>query len=418
MEKFKTTNLNDERLLHALMESTKDFEFDDALENELILNMGPQHPATHGVLRVLLRLDGEKVIGAMPELGYLHRGYEKMAEEMSFIEYIPHTDRLDYTSTMCNNVAYVLAVEKLLGVEIPKRAQYIRMLVAELSRIAGHLVAIGTFALDLGAVTMVEWTFREREYIQSIFDEIAGARFTTSYTRIGGVAADVSDTAVAMIKKFLEGFYPALDEMAKLLHGNRIFIERLEGIGILPKETAIAYGVTGPSLRASGVEYDIRRAKPYLQYNEIDFKVPTYTEGDCLARYYIRGDEVRESAKIITQILDKMPKGEILANDPKKVLPKKAEIYSRMEELIHDFMIINYGVNPPVGDIYFSAENPKGELGFYIVSNGTGHPWKMKIRSPSFCNLQVLPLLCKGHMVSDIVAIIGSLDPVMGEADK
>ncbi len=417
MEKL-TNNINDERLLNALLESTKDFEFDDALENELILNMGPQHPATHGVLRVLLRLDGEKVIGAMPELGYLHRGYEKMAENMSFIEFIPHTDRLDYTSTMCNNVAYALAVEKLLGVEIPKRAQYIRMLVAELSRIAGHLVAIGTFALDLGAVTMVEWTFREREYIQNIFDRVAGARFTTSFTRIGGVASDVDDTAIAMIREFLKGFDPALQEMAKLLHGNRIFIERLEGIGVLPKETAIAYGVTGPSLRASGVEYDIRRAKPYLQYNEMDFNVPTYTEGDCLSRYYIRGDEVKESVKIVNQILNKMPAGDIMANDPKKVLPRKGEIYSRMEELIHDFMIINHGVNPPVGDVYFSAENPKGELGFYLVSNGKGHPWKLKIRSPSFCNLQVLPLLCKGHMVSDVVAIIGSLDPVMGEADK
>lgn len=417
MEKL-TNNINDERLLNALLESTKDFEFDDALENELILNMGPQHPATHGVLRVLLRLDGEKVIGAMPELGYLHRGYEKMAENMSFIEFIPHTDRLDYTSTMCNNVAYALAVEKLLGVEIPKRAQYIRMLVAELSRIAGHLVAIGTFALDLGAVTMVEWTFREREYIQNIFDRVAGARFTTSFTRIGGVASDVDDTAIAMIREFLKGFDPALQEMAKLLHGNRIFIERLEGIGVLPKETAIAYGVTGPSLRASGVEYDIRRAKPYLLYNEMDFNVPTYTEGDCLSRYYIRGDEVKESVKIVNQILDKMPAGDIMANDPKKVLPRKGEIYSRMEELIHDFMIINHGVNPPVGDVYFSAENPKGELGFYLVSNGKGHPWKLKIRSPSFCNLQVLPLLCKGHMVSDVVAIIGSLDPVMGEADK
>ena len=319
MEKL-TNNINDERLLNALLESTKDFEFDDALENELILNMGPQHPATHGVLRVLLRLDGEKVIGAMPELGYLHRGYEKMAENMSFIEFIPHTDRLDYTSTMCNNVAYALAVEKLLGVEIPKRAQYIRMLVAELSRIAGHLVAIGTFALDLGAVTMVEWTFREREYIQNIFDRVAGARFTTSFTRIGGVASDVDDTAIAMIREFLKGFDPALQEMAKLLHGNRIFIERLEGIGVLPKETAIAYGVTGPSLRASGVEYDIRRAKPYLQYNEMDFNVPTYTEGDCLSRYYIRGDEVKESVKIVNQILDKMPAGDIIANDPKKVL--------------------------------------------------------------------------------------------------
>ncbi len=417
MEKY-TTNLNDERLYQALMNETKDYQLDDVLENEMVLNMGPQHPATHGVLRVLLKLDGEKVIGGVPELGYLHRGYEKMAENMSFIEFIPHTDRLDYTSTMCNNVAYVLAVEKLAGIEAPKRAQYIRMLVAELSRIAGHLIAIGTFAMDIGAVTMVMWTFREREKIQSIFDRIAGARFTTSYTRIGGVASDVDDTAISMIKEFLKEFYPAMDEMAKLLNSNRIFIERLEGIGILSKENAIAYGVTGPSLRASGVEYDIRRAKPYLFYNEIDFKIPTYTEGDCLSRYYIRADEVYESAKIVKQIIEKMPAGDVMANDPKKVLPRKGEIYSRMEELIHDFMLVNKGMNPPVGDSYFSAENPKGELGFYIVSNGTGEPWKLKIHSPSFCNLQVIPLLVKGHMISDVVAIIGSLDPVMGEADK
>ncbi|MFH0735771.1 MAG: NADH dehydrogenase (quinone) subunit D [bacterium] len=417
MEKM-TNNLNDERLYNALLNQTKDFVIEDVLENDMVLNMGPQHPATHGVLRLLVKLDGEKVLGAVPELGYLHRGYEKMAENMSFLEFIPHTDRLDYTSTMCNNVAYVLAVEKLIGIEAPKRAQYIRMLVAELSRIAGHLVAIGTFAMDVGAVTMVMWTFREREKIQNIFDRVAGARFTTSYTRIGGVGADVDDTSISMIKDFLKGFDAALGEMAKLLNGNRIFLERLEGIGILTKETALAYGVTGPSLRASGVEYDVRRAKPYLFYNEIDFDIPIYTEGDCLSRYYIRADEVKESVKIVNQVLDKMPSGQILANEPKKVLPRKGEIYSRMEELIHDFMLVNSGVNPPVGEVYFSAENPKGELGFYIVSNGTGQPWKMKIHSPSFCNLQVLPILCKGHMISDVVAIIGSLDPVMGEADK
>ncbi len=417
MEKM-TNNLNDERLYNALLNETKDFVIDDVLENEMVLNMGPQHPATHGVLRVLVKLDGERVMGAVPELGYLHRGYEKMAENMSYLEFIPHTDRLDYTSTMCNNVAYVLAVEKLIGIEAPKRAQYIRMLVAELSRIAGHLVAIGTFAMDVGAVTMVMWTFREREKIHSIFDRLAGARFTTSYTRIGGVGADVDETSINMIKEFLRDFNAALGEMATLLNGNRIFIERLEGIGVLTKENAIAYGVTGPSLRASGVEYDIRRAKPYLYYNEIDFNIPTYTEGDCLSRFYIRGDEVKESVKIVNQVLDKMPAGQIMANEPKKVLPRKGEIYSKMEELIHDFMLVNKGVNPPVGDVYFSAENPKGELGFYIVSNGTGQPWKMKIHSPSFCNLQVLPILCRGHMISDVVAIIGSLDPVMGEADK
>jgi NADH-quinone oxidoreductase subunit D len=408
---------SDEKIYKKLLED-QNITIEDALENEMVINMGPQHPATHGVLRLVLRLDGETVIKVVPELGYLHRGYEKMAENMSFIEYIPHTDRLDYTGTMCNNVAYVLAVEKLAGIEAPKRAQYIRMIVAELSRLAAHMVAIGTYAMDVGAVTMVMWTFRERERIQEIFDRIAGARFTTSYTRIGGVASDLDDEALKMIKHFLDTFEPGLKEMDQLMLHNRIFIDRLEGIGVLPKEDAIALGVTGPNLRASGVEYDVRRAKPYLFYNEIDFNIPTYTEGDCLARYFLRGDEVRESVKILYQCLDKIPQGEVMANEPKKVLPHKTEIYSKMEELIHDFMIVNFGINPPVGDSFFSVENPKGELGFYIVSNGEGHPWKLKIRSPSFCNLQALAQICKGQMISDVIAIIGSLDPVMGEADK
>ncbi|MGE5679625.1 MAG: NADH dehydrogenase (quinone) subunit D [Bacillota bacterium] len=405
------------QILRALMADT-DISIEDALENEMILNMGPQHPATHGVLRLLLRLDGETVMACVPELGYLHRGYEKMAENMSYLEFIPHTDRLDYTSTMCNNVAYVLAVEKLLGVEVPKRAQYIRMLMSELSRIAGHLIAIGTFAMDVGALTILLWAFREREKIQDVYDRVAGARFTTSYTRIGGVAADVDDEAIAMIREFIDNFDPAVNEMEKMLNTNRIFVDRLEGIGVLSREEAIRLGVTGPTLRGSGVEYDVRRANPYLFYNEIDFKVPVYNEGDCLARYFVRVDEVRESAKIVRQILEKMPKGEVRANSPKKVLPQKTEIYTKMEELIHDFMIVNFGVNPPVGEVYSSVENPKGELGFYIVSNGKGSPWRFKIRSPSFCNLQSLPYMAKGAMVSDIVAIIGSIDPVMGEADK
>ncbi len=417
MEKAKNI-YTDEKLFKSLL-ADKDVSIEeDALEHEMVINMGPQHPATHGVLRLVLRLDGETVIKVVPELGYLHRGYEKMAENMSYYEYIPHTDRLDYTATMCNNVAYVLAVEKLAGIIAPKRAQYIRMIIAELSRMAGHLVAIGTFAMDVGAVTMVMWTFREREKIQNIFDRLAGARFTTSYTRIGGVASDIDDEAIAMTKQFLDELQPSLKEMDELLLGNRIFIDRLEGVGILTKEDAINLGVTGPNLRATGVEYDVRRAKPYLFYDEMDFNIPTYTEGDALSRYFIRGDEVKESAKILRQCLEKLPKGEVMANDPKRVLPHKDEIYSKMEELIHDFMIVNFGINPPVGDVFFSAENPKGELGFYIVSNGSGQPWKLKIHSPSFCNLQVLPLICKGQMISDVIAIIGSLDPVMGEADK
>lgn len=416
MERLKKEDVHP-KIVEALLRDT-DITIDDALENEMILNMGPQHPATHGVLRVLLRLDGETVMNAVPELGYLHRGYEKMAENMSYYEYIPHTDRLDYISPMANNVAWVLAVEKLTGIEVPLRAQYIRMMVAELARIASHLVAIGAFAMDVGALTVFLWTLREREKILDIWDILCGARFTNSYTRIGGVANDAQPEALAKVKWFIDQFDENLTECEKLLNSNRIFIERLENIGILPADLAIDLGVTGPSLRASGVEFDLRRVTPYLQYDKIDFNIPTYTQGDCLARYFVRVDEMRESAKIVRQVLDKMPQGEVLANMPKKVLPKKTEIYTRMEELIHDFMIVNFGINPPVGEIYHAIEGSKGELGFYLVSKGEGHPWKCKIRSPSFNNLQALPYLVKGHMVSDVVAIIGSIDPIMGEADK
>jgi len=405
------------KIVEALLKDT-DITIEDALDNEMILNMGPQHPATHGVLRVLLRLDGETVMNAVPELGYLHRGYEKMAENMSYYEYIPHTDRLDYISPMANNVAWVMAVEKLAGIEVPIRAQYIRMMVAELARIASHLVAIGAFAMDVGALTVFLWTLREREKILDIWDILCGARFTNSYTRIGGVANDAQPEALEKVKWFIDQFDDNLTECEKLLNSNRIFIERLENIGILPADLAIDLGVTGPSLRASGIPFDLRRATPYLQYDKIDFNVITYTEGDSLARYFVRVDEMRESAKIVKQVLDKMPQGEILANMPKKVLPKKTEIYTRMEELIHDFMIVNFGINPPVGEIYHAIEGSKGELGFYLVSKGEGHPWKCKIRSPSFNNLQALPHLVKGHMISDVVAIIGSIDPIMGEADK
>ncbi|MCL6495303.1 MAG: NADH dehydrogenase (quinone) subunit D [Ignavibacterium sp.] len=416
MEKLTKDDVHP-KIVQALLKDT-DITIEDALENEMILNMGPQHPATHGVLRVLLRLDGETVIGCVPELGYLHRGYEKMAENMSYYEYIPHTDRLDYISPMANNVAWVMAVEKLAGIEVPTRAQYIRMMVAELARITSHLVAVGAFAMDVGALTVFLWTLREREKVLDIWDILCGARFTNSYTRIGGVANDAQPEALAKVKWFIDQFDDNLTECEKLLNTNRIFIERLENIGVISAEDAIDLGLTGPSLRASGVEFDIRRAMPYLKYNEIDFNIPTYTEGDCLARYFVRVDEMRESAKIVRQILDKMPQGEVLANNPKKVLPHKTEIYTRMEELIHDFMIVNFGINPPVGEIYHAIEGSKGELGFYLVSKGEGHPWKCKIRSPSFNNLQALPHLVKGHMISDVVAIIGSIDPIMGEADK
>lgn len=416
MEAIKKDEVNP-KILEALLRDTE-ITIEDALDNEMILNMGPQHPATHGVLRLLLKLDGETVVGCVPDLGYLHRGYEKMAENMSYYEYIPHTDRLDYISPMGNNVAWVLAVEKLAGIEVPFRAQYIRMMIAELARIASHLVAIGSFAMDVGALTVFLWTLREREKIMDIWDVLCGARFTNSYTRIGGVANDAQPEALRLVREFIDQFIPNLDECERLLNTNRIFIERLDGIGVISKEDAIDLGFTGPNLRASGVSFDLRRATPYLQYDKIDFEVPVFTEGDCLARYFIRTDEARQSTNIIRQVLDKMPQGPVRAAEPKKVLPHKADVYSKMEELIHDFMIVNFGINPPVGEIYHAIEASKGELGFYLVSKGEGHPWKCKIRSPSFCNLQALPKLVKGYMVSDVVAIIGSIDPIMGEADK
>ena len=406
------------KIIQALLDTETDITVEDALENEMILNMGPQHPATHGVLRLVLRLDGETVIACVPELGYLHRGYEKLAENMTYYEFIPHTDRLDYISPMANNVAWVLAVEKLIGIEAPPRAQYIRMMIAELARITSHLVAIGAFAMDVGALTIFLWTLREREKVLDIWDMLCGARFTNSYTRIGGVANDIPPDALAKTKWFLEQFDDNLTECEKLINTNRIFIERVDGVGVISKEDAIEIGFSGPNLRACGVEFDLRRAQPYLKYDEIDFNIVTYTEGDSLARYFVRADEARESAKIVRQVLEKMPEGDIILEQPKKVPPPKTGIYTKMEELIHDFMIVNFGINPPEGEIYNSIEGSKGELGFYLVSKGEGNPWKCKIRSPSFCNLQGLSKLLVGHMISDVVAIVGSIDPIMGEADK
>jgi NADH-quinone oxidoreductase subunit D len=384
----------------------------------MVLNMGPQHPATHGVLRLLIKLDGETVLASVPDLGFLHRGYEKLAENCSYHEFIPHTDRLDYLSPLSNNVAYVLAVEKLLGIEAPLRAQYIRTLISELARISSHLMFLGSLGMDVGALTVWMWSFREREKLYDIFEIITGARFTTSYTRIGGLAQDILPETLSIIRGFIDELPEKILECEKLLNKNRIFLERVDGVGVISKECAIDLGLTGPCLRACGVEHDLRRANPYLIYNDLDFVIPIYEGGDCLARYYVRMAEIKESIKIVRQVLDKIPAGDINAGQAKQVLPGKDRVYKKMEELILDFMLINFGVNPPLGEIYHAVEAPKGELGFYIYSNGEGQPWRMKIRSPSFVNLQSISTMMKGVMVSDIVAIVGSLDPVMGEADK
>jgi NADH-quinone oxidoreductase subunit D len=406
------------RILEALENEHVSVTFDDPLENEMVLNIGPQHPATHGVLRLLVKLDGETVLASVPDIGYLHRGYEKLAENCSYHEFIPHTDRLDYLSPLSNNVAYVLAVEKLLGIEAPPRALYIRTLISELARISSHLMFLGSLAMDVGALTVWMWSFREREKLYDLFEKITGARFTTSYTRIGGLAQDITPEVLSGIRSFINDLPEKLRECEKLLNTNRIFLGRVDGIGIISKERAIDLGLTGPCLRACGVDHDLRRANPYLIYQDLDFAIPVYEGGDCLARYYVRMAEIKESMKIVLQVLEKIPAGEVNADRPKQVLPGKDRVYKKMEELIHDFMLTNFGVNPPVGEIYHAVEAPKGELGFYIYSNGEGQPWRLKIRSPSFVNLQSISTMMKGAMISDIVAIVGSLDPVMGEADK
>jgi NADH-quinone oxidoreductase subunit D len=406
------------QILAALEDQDTSVVADDPLENTMILNMGPQHPATHGVLRLLIKLDGETVLAAVPELGYLHRGYEKIAENTTYHEFIPHTDRLDYLSPISNNVAYVLAVEKLAGIEVPSRAQYIRVLCMEMSRIASHLVATGSMAMDVGALTVLLWTFREREKLLDIYDVLCGARFTTSYARIGGLQQDWTPQSTAMLTSFLDGFNRDLAEVEKLLSTNRIFIDRCENVGYLSRENAIALGLTGPLLRAAGVPRDLRRDNPYLVYPSLEFDVITLNESDALARFYVRLAEMKESAKILRQAIDKLPAGPYRAGDTKTVLPLKDRTYTKMEELIHDFMLINIGLDPPIGEVYQGVESSKGELGFTIVSDGTGHPWRMKIHSPSTANLSALPLMLKGGMISDIVAVIGSVDPVMGEADK
>ena len=417
------TNVEDvthrSRILQALEDQDTSASFTDPLESEMVLNMGPQHPATHGVLRLLVKLDGETVVGSVPELGYLHRGYEKLAENCNYHEFIPHTDRLDYISPLSNNTAYTLAVEKLLGIEAPSRAQFIRTIISELARISSHLLFLGSLAMDVGALTVWMWSFREREKLYDVFENLVGARFTTSFTRIGGLSQDMTPQAEAMIRDFIGAFDANLEECEKLLNRNRIFIGRCDGVGVLTREQAIDLGVTGPSLRASGVNFDIRRDLPYLIYDQFDFDIPMFEGGDSLARYYQRMAEMKESAKIVLQALEKIPGGSVHAFKPHNVLPRKKQVYTRMEELIHDFMLTNFGIDPPDGEIYFSIEAPKGELGFYIKSKkGDGHPWRFKIRSPSFVNIHALPTILKGAMISDVVAIIGSIDPVMGEADK
>ncbi len=400
--------------------ATVEIDDSDPLATRMILNMGPQHPATHGVLRVLMELDGETITKCRLDIGYLHRGIEKMAENKTYQEFMPYTDRMDYLSPYSNNVALCMAVERIAHIEIPEKAAYIRMICNELARISSHLLWLGSLIMDAGAISFFIWTFREREKIYDIFDEVAGHRFTVSHSRIGGVNNDFSPVAVEKIKKFISEFPKELSDWHKLLDRNRIFVDRNAGTGAISHTEAIEIGLTGPPLRATGIAYDVRKFEPYLFYDQVDFQVPTRTEGDNLARYYCRMEEMAESVRIIEQCFEKMPaRGPIRTDDAKKSYPSKDEVYYSMEGLIHDFMMTDTGVCPPAGaESYHAIEAPKGELGFYIQSDGTGHPWRLKINSPSFRNLQALETILDGEMIADTVILIGGMDPVMGDSDK
>ena len=360
------------------------------LGEELTLNMGPSHPSTHGVLRILLKLDGEIVTHAMPDIGYLHRGDEKIAENMTYNQFVPYTDRLDYLAPLANNVAYALAVEKLMGWTVPPRGQVIRVICCELARISAHLLGMGALAMDTGAMTFFLYAFTEREKIYNLIESLTGARFTTSYTRIGGQTRDLPPGWAEQCGAFAEQFKAKIDEFDALLTRNKIFVDRNQGIGIISKEDAIDFGLTGPNIRGSGIEYDVRKDRPYLTYAQYDFDIPTGSVGDAYDRYLVRLEELRQSVRIIEQALKTLPGGPINVGDGKGFLPHKDKVLTKMEELIHQFILVTEGIQAPVGEIYFGAENPKGELGFYINSKGGGVPYRLKIRAPSFVNLSIL----------------------------
>lgn len=385
---------------------------------ELLLNMGPQHPSTHGVLRVVLELDGERIVKATPDLGYLHRGVEKLSEGLHYMQIIPHTDRLDYVCAMANNYAYVRAVEKLLSLTVPERAEYVRTIVAEMQRIIGHLFWLGTQALDIGAMTVFFWTFREREVLLDMFEKLCGARLTLNYYRIGGVDSDFTPDLIARLKAFLATFPEKVSEYDQLLMTNRIWIGRTKNVALISAEDAINFGLTGPTLRGSGVAYDIRKYEPYGAYDKIDWEVPVGKNGDTYDRYWVRMEEMRQSARIIKQCLDQMPDGPIMADVPQVIPPPKAQVMRDMESLIHHFIIFTQGFKPPKAETYCGTEAPKGELGFFIISDGSSRPYRLKIRSPSFVHMGAFDHMARGYLISDIITIFGTYDIVMGECDR
>jgi NADH-quinone oxidoreductase subunit D len=389
-----------------------------ARDQHMVLNMGPQHPSTHGVLRLVLEIDGEIVVRLYPEIGYLHTGIEKTCEAKFYQQVVPLTDRVDYLGPMANNLCYCLAVEKLLGLEIPERAVWIRVLLTELTRINSHLIWLGTHAMDIGALTVFLYTFREREEILRIFEAVSGQRMMTSYFRIGGLAMEPPLDLFDRIQAFIKTFPEKIDEYSNLLTGNPIFRNRLMGVGYLSAEDAVALAVTGPTMRASGVDFDLRRDMPYSSYEKFQFKVPVSNRCDCWGRYEVRLQEMRESVGIIQQALDGMPGGPIKADAPKIILPDREKMKTQMEALIHHFKIVTEGFNVPAGEVYQGIESGHGQMGYHVVSDGTAKPYRVHMRYPGFASLQALETMCKGRMLADVVAVIGSIDIVLGEIDR
>ena len=384
----------------------------------LVLNMGPHHPATHGVLRLMLELEGEAIVGTKPVIGYLHTGFEKEMETRTYHQNIVFPPRIEYLATFIEEQAYVLAVEKLLGIKAPPRATMIRLILAELSRIASHLVYLGTGAMDLNVSSLLMYCFRDREEILDIFEMVSGQRMMHGYFRIGGLQWDLPDGFTERVRTLVKTFPSRLDEFETLLTDNLIWRERTEGVAVLSAEDAMRYGCTGPLLRGSGVSYDVRKAFPYGGYDEFDFDVPVGESGDAFGRYQVRMEEMRQSLRIVQQALDRLPEGPVMIDDRKVALPPRRELVRSMEAVIHQFKLVSEGIHPPAGEVYAAVESPRGEKGYYIISDGSNRPWRVRVRSPSFNNLQALPVMLAHGSVADVVVAVASIDIVLGDVDR
>jgi NADH-quinone oxidoreductase subunit D len=397
-------------------------EIEERTENTVRMNIGPSHPAMHGTLRVLMEVRGERVVKAEQEIGYLHTGFEKLGEHRTYNQFITLSDRLNYFSPLNNNIGFAIAVEELIGLETPRRCQVIRTIMAELSRLADHSLCVGALAMDLGAFTSILWTFVEREKLYDVFEAVTGTRLTTSYTRVGGVAFDLPDGFDKRVTGILDSMEETVEKLRGSFYKNRIFIDRLEGVGVVTAADVEQYGITGPVARSAGKTYDLRKYRPYMIYNELDFDVPVYTEGDCLARYKVRLDEMDQSIRLVRQALKLLEPGPISALDQKHSLPDKMSTYTDMESMIHHFKMImpgsDHGLNPPVTDLYSATESPNGELGFYLASDGSSNPWRVRVRPPSFLNYPIFGRLMEGANLADVVAILGSFNIIAGELDR